>query len=385
MQTKNIYIIYPQGYGGNYLSWAIDVSNNSLHNQTIKNPINGTNSIKYGNTGTSHLHPRVPTHQALDSHLAWVTRNNPIGPKTYVINSAGHVHDDIYAIMRYDTSGVFINIHAGNDVMMESYAEINSVLKWPTAYAAGNHSYDFEPFDCFDCGSNLDFRNFLVTNYGYNGVINTPLDYASLDLMIDHNFRWHAVRNQLQPHEVNSDTYLIDKLDYTNRIFELSCLDIASERLPDFVYQFLHRSAAVSEFNVDYLRSFTHNYIESQASLQWFTSVTSWNSTGLLDDYLQGHAVVQAQVIKEIFRRAGVIFISDEERKRCRIDSIWMRRVNRLLYSDFENDLALQGQLPDFFFANTFDPATELGQLIVSGCWRKKTVHELNEALRKTY
>ena len=102
--------MYPAGYGGSYINWAISISDADLHQSTIKAPVNQTSSKEFGASGTSHLHVRVPTHQDVYFHMAWVAYNRPDEKKVYILNTAGPtmLYDTVRYIMQYDPTGVFI-------------------------------------------------------------------------------------------------------------------------------------------------------------------------------------------------------------------------------------------------------------------------------------
>ena len=48
MLQKNVYILYPPGYCGSYINWAIHASDKELQKITVKDPLNNKNSAKYG-------------------------------------------------------------------------------------------------------------------------------------------------------------------------------------------------------------------------------------------------------------------------------------------------------------------------------------------------
>lgn len=382
MQTKNIYILFPPGYNGNYLSWAIDKSNAAIADSTIDNPINTTATPKFGGIGSSHLHARIPTHHVWKRTSAWIANNRPLVPKIYVVDASAHVHETVHSIMQQDSTGVFINIHAANDPLIESYGQLNSAIKWPTNMLAAltyKESSTVVNMDLFNCADDINVRNSLAINYGYSDSINTPIDYAQLDKLLDNWHNWHLVRNKYQPHEVNSDTYLMDRLDYTNRIFELSCLDVASPALLPFLRTFLEKSEAISEYDCTYVADFHHNYIEAQPNLQWFASIEAWRQTRHLDEFLLSHSVIQSQVITEMFRQAGVMYVRHEERQRWDIQCQWLTRLNQLMHN---TSPLYQGELPEFFFSATepYIRDSKFCKLIVSGQWKSMTLREINVA-----
>ena len=386
MQTKNIYLLFPAGYSGNYLKWALDVSNKDIFDNVVKNPLNPKRSHMFGGRGTSHLHTRLPSHHCLKRTMAWINLNRPTDFRTYLLDEGGHNHDPINLLMQQDPSGVFINIHANNDPIVESYAEINAMIKWPSTVYSGltrTVRHEVADFDLFNSADNVVFRNFLVRNYGYNANINTPLRYEWLDKYLGLWHEWHVIRNKFHPHEINSDTYLMERQEYTNRIFEISCADIASPTLPDFVEEVLKTSNALSNFDCSHLREFHQQYIDAQDNLQWFKSIKEWQKNYALDEYLQSHSAIQAQLLKEMFRQSGVAFITYDERERWEIQCIWLERLNKIMYPPIEGTL-LKGVLPDFFFISSDAKNSPMGELITSGRWKTMSLFDINEFFKGT-
>ena len=78
--------MYPAGYSGNYVNWAINISDTTQYQFTTKNSVNQHDSNKYGSAGTSHLHHRIPTHQGVDQVISWIAHHRPNEKKIYVIN-----------------------------------------------------------------------------------------------------------------------------------------------------------------------------------------------------------------------------------------------------------------------------------------------------------
>jgi hypothetical protein len=303
MLTKNVYLLYPPGYSGSYVNWAINISDQDRVEYTVKNPINISNSEKLGGSGTSHLHVRVPTHQAYSQHVNWMLLNRPVDPGVYIINSVADQNNYIISeLVQHDPTGIIINIHNGSDPMIDGYGAINSALKWPVRYLAG---FALEglmlPFDPFNCASDIVFRNWAVsTECGHN-----PVDYQKVNQYIQRYLNWYHVRHTYHAHEVNKNTY-ITNIDLNNQVFELSCLDIATPNFIKILLDIMNRSQCSDNYDLTYLQEFHKNYIDAQENLQWFESVKQWTKTGQLDQYLQSHAIIQAQLIKLIFELSNI-------------------------------------------------------------------------------
>jgi hypothetical protein len=303
MIKKNVYLLYPAGYGGSYINWAISISDLDSRKNTVQNPINTVNSTKFGGHGTTHHHVRIPTHQGFDEHLNWVIYNRPTTPLIYIINTNNQ--DPIKSILHHDPDGICINIHDNNDSIVGSYGLINMVTKWPT-FLHFNINYintDISSFDPWNCGKNREFRNGLADGAPWTAFSdpNKPVDYLVLDQQIKCRQRWYDIRNKYQPHEVNEATYLTN-INYKDRIFELSCLDIASTNFLTIFADIMNRSGVSNSYDLEYINQFHHNYIDAQLNLQWVESIRNWRATKQLDSYLTSHGIIEACLIKEIFK-----------------------------------------------------------------------------------
>lgn len=315
MLEKNVYILYPPGYSGSYLNWAISISDKDLHSVTVKNPINTAESTRFGGPGTSHNHVRIPTHQDIFKHLAWVIHNRPIDKKVYIINTGTNsVSASIGCLMQSDPTGVIVVIHNNNDWDTDAYGTINCITKWQTFAQLRSRMLDMdsltEHFDFF--GSSRDYRNFIVKNHAnffmHMEKLNRNVLSETLNKLVD----WYAIRNKFQPHEVNESTYVTDYC-LNNRLFEISCLDIASKNFPAWIEQFMHDSNASNSYNCDYVREYHDNYINAQPNLEWFNSISSWEINGTLTDYLVSHCGVEAHVILKIFKASNKHMLSGNQ------------------------------------------------------------------------
>ena len=109
MLDKNIYLIYPPGYSGSYLSWCFSKSEIDLAESTVDDPLNIYNNKKYGGTGTSHLHYRIPTHSTIKEVMYWLILNQPKEKKIFLINGwdKGSIIETINNIMNFNLCKLF--------------------------------------------------------------------------------------------------------------------------------------------------------------------------------------------------------------------------------------------------------------------------------------
>jgi hypothetical protein len=128
MLTKNIYIMYPAGYFGTFVNWAIHRADADLRLTTVDNPVNRSGSTKLGGVGTSHLHKKVPTHNPTFQHIMWMLYNRPTEKKIYNINISSDddgallgINGFVELMMASDPTGIFINIHDNNNIDVRNF------------------------------------------------------------------------------------------------------------------------------------------------------------------------------------------------------------------------------------------------------------------------
>lgn len=311
MLIKNVYLLYPAGYAGNYLSWAINASDLDLCKNTVASPVNTTQSIQFGGIGTSHLHHRIPTHQSIKQHMPWMILNQPHDCRTYVINTnTKTLPDTISQILAYDRDPVFIVIHDHGDLDTRSYAHINCITKWPVWFAASSGSFGLElNFDPFNYAQDRNFRNVIATEQNIVTHMD-PVDSTQMQ-RIKHKYKryvdWYHARNLANPHEVNTDYYIARDRFPVESVFELSCLDIVSESLPDKLNNIMSKSQCSDKFDISQIANGHRDYLQNQKNLQWFDSVHHWKQTGLLDEYLMSHAGIQGQILFRILQDCDLI------------------------------------------------------------------------------
>ena len=390
MLTKNVYLLYPAGFSGSYINWAINISDLDQRKHTVPDPINKSDSGSYGGVGTTHLHVRIPTHQGYPLHANWVMYNRPRAPKIYIINTSEDSADTIISrIIQHDPDGVFVNIHNDNDHMIQSYGTINAGTKWPTFFAVNRRFYQ-EPglgeLSIDDLPDSRIFRNFMASS-GRDILVNTPLDRQQLSRTIAENVHWYRTRNRLQPHEVNSDTYFIQdyaESDLDNRIFEISCRDIASPNFTSWFVEFIENSGISDDHDTDYLIDFHPKYIHAQPNLQWFDSMNHWYSTGELDNYLQSHSIIQAQVIAEIHRRSNVHDFDHSDIHRWRAFYAWVAGASWPLVQTvpdehyfFKLPQDIQDEIQNFGY--TLSVTQPPIWAVITANWREMSLTEINE------
>jgi hypothetical protein len=318
MLKKNVYIIYPAGYYGTYINWAICMSDIDMSKETVLNPINGEESDTHGGVGTSHGHIKVPTHQGPMYHFMWVMHNKPAEYKIYNISkgndSAMPTEKFIAIILNSDPDAIFINIHDNNQADITEFGNINGLIKWPTQLAIKQmygHFGDDESLnqiDPFNCANDIHFRNSVAENKEVFFRKQSPINFMNLIRAMKNNEQWYNIRHSMQPHEINEETYInpatyIANDEYASRIFELSCVDVVSDSFPEFLTSFLTQTETCSAFDTSYVSSFHKTFIESQPNLQWFVSIKNWRENKVIDDFIRSHCGIQGVVLHEMLQQ----------------------------------------------------------------------------------
>lgn len=396
MLTRNVYIMYPAGYSGSYVSWAINISDLDRRDATVPDPINSSANEKLGGDGTAHLHTRIPTHQGVQRTLHWKIYNQISEPRIYIINPIDMYENGhgIVELARSDPRGIFINIHDEDDPVVRSYGEINCVTKWPTFmavrfadeyYTSRDREWNIhKDYDPYDCAHDRLFRNFSVTAEKFY-VGNRPVTESWSEEQTKKQNIWFGVRNKYQPHEVNDSTYITD-INLSGRIFNISCRDIASDRFPD-LFDTIMRDGQISDrFDTAQARSFHPRYVAVQKNLQWFDSYRCWADTGIIDDYIRSHVIIEAQIIKHIFRRTNNIFLNDGDRDR------WISFYTRVRGPDWPElpyDEHAFWNLPDWVQQEILDFGYKLkttGPIkkeILDMDWRNMDIDQINDIYQK--
>ena len=310
MLSKNIYLLYPPGYSGSYISWCISKSEESLAHITVDNPVNKSSTDKYGGYGTSHLHHRIPTHQNIHQTIAWIILNKPIEKKIYLVNfhDEGFLGYSVDHIMNFDRDPVFIQISATNDDTM-MLANLNAITKWPLYFQVSELDKQFN----IDLNSDdkLELRNKFIKHYNKFFPTSRPLDFHKEYDYINNikEFRrqydnWYTLRNLNNPHEVNESYYAQPK-SAPKHYYNIDLLDIFkgsfSEQLSDIM-----NKCNVGTFNFDYVKEFHQTYVDSQKNLQILSELQEFRKTKIVTEYLTSHPLIEALVVKELLNELPV-------------------------------------------------------------------------------
>lgn len=303
MLDKNVYLIYPPGYSGSYISWCLSKSEKDSSTTTVDNPLNVSDNKQYGGSGTSHLHYRIPTHSTIKEIMYWLILNQPKEKKIFLVNGwdKGTIVNTINTIMNFDRDPVIIHITADNHYT-RCIGNLNAITKWPLYFHAREINKKFN-IDFFNPSNDLETRNKFVEYYDDIFPISFSLNRPSEDsfnllTLREHYKYWFTLRNEHNPHEINGDQYVyphneptyfysIDLMSvYDNSIFEILESIVTESKLGDF--------------NFDFTKDYHPTYVNAQTNLKFKDEIFMFRHTKILTEYLLSHPLLQALTVKEM-------------------------------------------------------------------------------------
>jgi len=396
MLEKNVWILYPQGYGGSYINWALSISDQDLATSTVADPINRTKSSEYGGQGTSHLHVRVPTHQGIENAMIWRLVTQPKDKRIFIISCGrGGLDQALHLIVATDPDPAIVIVHNDNDPDVDAYGCINQITKWPFPIQILHENQNKEwmnnllpwQWDVKNCANDLQCRNDIASSWvpWYDPML--PVDGNNLGRYRHAFDRYRHLfiepRHKFHPHEVNPDNYIFQEDMPIEKIYQISVKDIASENFPDWLENFLSDSKCSNNYNTEWVKKFHHNYLDAQINLQWFTSINQWRLTGELDDYLTGHSAIQGFLIKEILKSVG--FVITDDRATDRFQS-WYRDIKDpqwpdIVEQDFETLKAEWQQecIENFNYRPLSQPGETINLRNLLRDWRNMSIEDINK------
>jgi hypothetical protein len=96
-------------------------------------------------------------------------------------------------------------------------------------------------------------------------------------------------------------------------LFEISCHDICSDKFLPWFENFMKCSQVSTGYTLGPVESNHGIYKQAQKNLQWFDSFAHWSRTGELDNYLLSHSIIESQLILEIFKNSGIVFLNSAQ------------------------------------------------------------------------
>jgi len=309
MFKKNIYLLYPAGYCGTYINWALHRSEQTMSATTVDNPINtNSNSLsELGGYGSAHRHIKSPSHQTFYHHLRWMLYNRPTDTRIY---SLGVFDSDDYGtraafamqfILRSDPECFFINLHHGNDLDTKKYGAINNLHKWPVSFVANKfwkqHHIDGTRDDTV---IDLAVRNNLIEYWASEFPMNGPMNRNEVEINLNNGRAWFEIRHDRNPNEIKREEYLTpDSTDAWQNFCEFDIKDILQPNFVDHLEQAIAKSNT-GTYDFSYVRKFHDTYVANQQSAQWFADIENFRRTGQCSKYLLHSNLTQAFVVEEV-------------------------------------------------------------------------------------
>lgn len=306
---QNIYLLYPPGYSGSYISWCLHKSNTKTSEETINNPLNLSENEKFGGKGTSHLHQRIPTHLVIENLIGWLIKNKPSDKKIYLLNSISYQQtlNTIAVIQSFDDNPIIIQI-ATNDFDYRHFGYIQSYSKWSVFYKFKilTENYYQYNINLSDDLPPIVIRNTLVKHFDLFEDIPNIIDFSAEDEIMNYHKRrrqreinWYNVRSKAHPHEVNDSQFFVNLDLFPKNFFVIKLEEIMSINFID-ILESLILNLDIDTYNFTYCKNFHKTYIDAQSNLQYLEDIKKFRNENELSNFLCGSPIVQAVVIKQI-------------------------------------------------------------------------------------
>lgn len=318
MQHKNIYILFPAGYSGTYLSWCLDKSEVSTADDTINDPVNKVKSDEHGGVGTSHLHKREPTHCGIEHLMYWLILNQPKDKRNYLVNVWGwnQLTRAFNYILNFDRDPIIIHITA-NDADTKALGSLNALTKWPVVFDTFGHNERFG-IDFYNIDDSLRTRNILVKNYKIIFTWTETMSFEDKELeefrFLDPVFslkatnspdlyyysrlwitQWYEARNKVTPDEVN-ETQFIKPYKFPKNYHTIDLKEVYKSDFPSKLESIVS-GKDIGEYNFEYVKSFHQTYVDNQSHVRYLDEIKTFRETGILTEYLNSHPLLRALVI----------------------------------------------------------------------------------------
>lgn len=303
MLHKNVYLIYPPGYSGSYLSWCLSKSEKDLSTTTVDDPLNASDNKKFGGSGTSHLHYRIPTHATIREIMYWLILNQPKEKKLFLVNGwdRGSIITSIDSILNMDRDPVIIHITADNHYD-RCVGNLNAMTKWPLYFHAKkfNETYNI---DFFNASNDLKTRNTLIEHYNdifpmsFN-IDKLPDDGFTLDLLRNNYQYWFTIRNEHNPHEVNG-LHFVEPYNKPKHFYSIDLMTIYDNSIFNLL-ESIAQESELGEFDFSFVKKYHPTYVKAQTNLKFKDEIINFRHTKKLNDYLLSHPLLQALTVMEM-------------------------------------------------------------------------------------
>lgn len=312
MLSKNIYLLYPPGYSGSYISWCLSKSESNLSITTVDSPLNISDSKQYGGSGTAHLHHRIPTHSTIKEIMYWLILNRPTEKKIFLVNGWDNVSiiNAIHSIMNFDRDPVIIHITA-DDHYTRYIGGLNAITKWPLYFHAREFNKKYN-IDFFNLNNDIETRNKFVEHYEdifphsmSTSLPRPPDDPFNLSVLRDIYSNWFTLRNEYNPHEVNSNNY-IPPYEKPKHFYSIDLMNIFDNGIFD-ILESITTESDFGDFDFNFVKNYHSTYVNAQTNLKFKDEIFKLRTTKILNEYLCSHPVLQALTLKEMIAEVPYI------------------------------------------------------------------------------
>lgn len=294
MFRKNFHLLYPAGYTGSYINWILHRSETEQSSITVDDPLT--------ESGTSHQHLRVPTHQGILNHMCYIIKCQPshrVYPSNVRDPAPMHHGTPVFAaswIARFDPDPVIINIYDGHDDVCK-FGNINAWTKWPVQWTSEDVWYP-DRYNPWCEPDPLLSRNWLVEHWREWCRRNPVMNPDALDWVLARYREWIETKRPWCPEEMSEDYFVVPKT-VPKHLYQICLRDIYQN---DFIDRFaaMIDSTDSGDFDWSYCRYFHTRWLASQHNLAWFDELHAFRNNQIVGKFLLSNPMTQAFLLDEI-------------------------------------------------------------------------------------
>lgn len=300
---KNIYILFPPGYGGTYLSWALFKSDLDHAATTVDDPLNKKDNKQFGGSGTAHLHVRKPTHFAIIPLMKWLIYNRPTDKRVYIVDTQDNRREvepyfTMSNIVDFDPDPVIIDIYAEDEDSVK-FAALNVLTKWNFFWKVDYYVEEKFGVDFTNCVNDQNARNTFVEHFEEIIPKHRKIDKKTYLYLRKYWMNWYKVRNEYNPHEVNEEEFIVHSNPILRNWYSLKLKDLYSDQFIPWLENFCNKSQ-YSNFDIEHVKQYHQTYLDAQPNLQLFEQLDTFRKTRKPTEWLLSHSLTQAYMLMEV-------------------------------------------------------------------------------------
>jgi len=310
MFDKNVWLLYPGGYYGSYLHWALCKANRKTANTTVDTP--------FKTDGSAHVHIKKPAHQTIEFIIQSIIKHRWSTGTIYPVGFRGNVtfdqnqknwmkgwHNSVFWIMRIEEEPVIINVHDEDSEYHRKLGAINLHSKGLWNIRLLNDEEYGNPLD----KDWIEGRNFMVDNweriYPYN---NHVLTQDTIDMFRERYNYGNTIRERddiggdsTAYDRKENDVYVTGKYVFNYSMREILDIEFISKFAADM------ESTNIADFDWGEV-NFMHPQFITHNSKQIMIANNIWNTIKDKKHYenTSENILYEALVIDQM-RREGVL------------------------------------------------------------------------------